>query len=181
MLRKILRTDQTLRLDANRAWDWETAITFAKAISNLGADAVAYVEEPLREPERLEAFAAETQCMFALDETLLDDVPLTDYPSAAAFVVKPTLIGSIDRIEAMSQLGKPLVFSGCYESGVGTLQIARLAAKFSPDVPAGLDTWSRLADDVLGKPLDIRDWMLRIDGLPTVDAARLARMPEKPT
>lgn len=176
LLRKALRSDQAIRLDANRAWDWESAVEFGKAVSSLGQYAIEYIEEPLAEPQRLEEFFAETKCNFALDESLLQDVKLDDFSSAAALVVKPTLVGSVSKIETLVKTGKPLVFSGCFESGVGTLPIARLAARFSPNIPHGLDTYSRIARDVLIEPLRISDWTLKIEGPPRVDVQRIAEL-----
>jgi len=49
-VRDALGEDAALRLDANRAWSFEEAVTFADQLRD---DAVAYVEEPLSEPERI--------------------------------------------------------------------------------------------------------------------------------
>jgi hypothetical protein len=44
--------------------------------------------------------------------------------------------------------------SSSYESGVGTLALLRMAASIG-DGAAGLDTYRRLADDVLSPPLEL--------------------------
>lgn len=173
-LRNTLRADQTIRLDANRGWDFATAVTFGQSMLSLGCDAIEYLEEPINEPSRLEEFHSQTRLPYALDETLLEDVAIEDFPSVAALIIKPTLIGSLKRIESLAQIGKPLVFSGCFESGVGTLHIARLAAMFSPSIPHGLDTYSRIANDVLAARLEMDDWTLNMTGPPRVDIKTVA-------
>jgi o-succinylbenzoate synthase len=48
------------------------------------------------------------------------------------------------------------VISSAYETGVGTVALVALAAGVGDEeVPAGLDTYRRLAGDVLRPPLDL--------------------------
>jgi o-succinylbenzoate synthase len=158
-IRSLLREEQRLRLDANRAWSLETAIRFGSALRDLDLD---YLEEPLRDSSELETFYAETGCPYALDETLRTAGDLRHYRHAAAFVVKPTLLGDSRDIRRLAAYGKPLVFSAAFESGVGIAHIARLAAQLSPDIPAGLDTYSWLAQDILEQPLTFANWRLHV-------------------
>ncbi len=160
-VRNCLRADQTLRLDANRAWNLDRAIVFGRAVSDLDIE---YIEEPTANPAWLEEFWQQTTCPYALDETLVETTDLQPFPHSAAFVVKPTLLGGFAEIERLTRFGKPLVFSACFESGVGVAHVARLAMRCSRDVPAGLDTYSRLADDVLRDRLDMSHWNLSIEG-----------------
>ncbi len=185
-LRERLRPDQDMRLDANRAWDWEQAVAFAHGVDVLGEDAIAYIEEPLADIGRLEEFTRVTKCRYALDETLAEDVTRArvvhgDFPSSAALVIKPTLLGRHDQWRGLTALGKPLVMSGCFETGIGTLHIARWAARLSPDIPVGLDTCSRLADDVLVKRLEIAHpdqdtWVVPLTGPPRVDLRKIKEL-----
>jgi len=159
-----------IRLDANRAWDLETAVRFANATADCH---VQYIEEPLRDASKLETFHDETGTPYALDETLQEDVSLDEFPHAAALVVKPTILGGRERITALAATGKPLVFSACYESGIGVGQIARLAAEFSPDQAAGLDTYDWLADDILRDRLPFGGGMLAVPQSADVTTERL--------
>ncbi len=154
-----LRDDQQLRLDANRAWDWRQAIAFASQVAELD---IQYVEEPLQDHRQLEAFASETNLPYALDETLTHTRSLDSFPNARACVVKPTMLGGRKRIRSIAELGKPIVFSACYESGVGLTQIVQLANKFGSGTPAGLDTYHVLAEDVLTKRLLVKDWKIHV-------------------
>lgn len=169
-VRECLRADQALRLDANRAWNFDHAISFGLAVSGL---AIEYIEEPVADPNRLEEFWQRTGCPYALDETLVETHDMEPFRHSAALVVKPTLLGGYTDIEPLRRHNKPLVFSACYESGVGIAHIARLVMRCGRDVPAGLDTYSRLADDVLRGRLDMCDWRLSIKGPLSVDRDKL--------
>lgn len=158
-VRRRLRADQHLCLDANRAWDESSAIAFGQRLA--GCD-IEYIEEPLADPTNLEAFYRQTTIPYALDETLTEQPTLARFPSAAAFVCKPTMLGSRERMEELVATGKPLVFSASFESGVGIARIAQWAAEFAPHVPAGLDTYSWLAHDVLTRRLEMTAWVLRL-------------------
>lgn len=159
-----------IRLDANRAWDMETAVRFANETTTCG---VQYIEEPLQDASQLEAFHMATGIPYALDETLQEGASLDRFPHAAALIIKPTLLGGRARMTALAATGKPLVFSACYESGIGLLHVARLAAELSPGVAAGLDTYDWLADDVLQRRLKLRGGMLTIPEAASVKSEQL--------
>jgi O-succinylbenzoate synthase len=98
----------------------------------------------------------------ALDESLVGIQPeeLEEHRYARAFVLKPTLLGGISHTlrvaEQALRLGVTPVISSAYESGVGTAALVALAAGIGDrPVPAGLDTYRRLAGDVLDTPLDL--------------------------
>lgn len=158
-VRASLGSEKALRLDANRCWSFDLAAQF---LSDIDSANIEYIEEPVDDPNRLEELYAKTKVRYALDETLAEGGSLGRFPNAATLVVKPTMLGRIERIEELAATGKRLVFSAAYESGIGISQIARLAARFSPDVPAGLDTYSWLADDVLMERLVLQDWKLHV-------------------
>ena len=160
-VRNILGPDVRIRCDANRRHSFGQS---AGIMQNIKSARTEYIEEPINEPLRFEELIAQTdhRASYALDETLAENLSLDLFPNAAAFVVKPTILGSRKCVEELAAYGKPLVFSAAYESGVGIAQIAQLAHEFSVDVPAGLDTYSWLADDVLEERLQIEDWHLKV-------------------
>lgn len=147
----------SLRLDANRAWNFEQAAEFVRLVQHVPLE---YLEEPLSEPNRLPEFARETGAPVALDESLVGMKPedLADHRYARAVVLKPTLLGGISRslrfAEEASRLGMVPVISSAYESGIGALALVTLAARVG-DAPAGLDTHRRLAGDVLRPAPDL--------------------------
>ena len=149
-----------LRLDANRAWSLDEACAFAEKV---GAAQIAYIEEPVADPEALEAFCKETGLPVALDETLVEPSfsSLADYPFVQAVVLKPTLIGGVAAtrrlVQQADERGITPVFSAAFETGVGLRALAALAAAWgNPATAAGLDTYRWLAADVLQPRLDVR-------------------------
>jgi len=151
-LRRGLGARTALRLDANRAWSFEEALSFAEALP--GSADVEYVEEPLADPGRLVTFTDRTGLPVALDESTRERDPST-IPEAlllGGVVLKPTLLGGLRRAHRWARWadrrGASVVLSGAYESGVGTRLLGALAAAWS-EAPVGLSTYTRLADDLL--------------------------------
>lgn len=141
--------DLTLRLDANRAWTSEKALQFAKKIAPSLRQRIAFIEEPCQSPGDSFSFAIATGIAIAWDETLQhsvrkDDFKLQDYNGAKAIIIKPTLIGSIERcaelIATAKSLGIKAIISSSIESSLGLTQLARLAAWQLPQETPGLDT-----------------------------------------
>jgi O-succinylbenzoate synthase len=100
---------------------------------------------------------------------------LEDHGYARAVVLKPTLLGGISPtlrlVNRAKELGITPVISSAYETGVGTLALVALAAGVGDkDVPAGLDTYRRLAGDVLVPRPHLHS--ARIDVRATVGARR---------
>jgi len=151
MLHTGLGNEVALRLDANRAWTFEEAKTFAEAVAPVPIE---YVEEPLARPDRLDDFVAHTDLPVALDETTREGPPdaLAERDHIAAVVLKPTLLGGLSatrRWRVWAGKGEVrTVISSSYESGVGTRMLVSLASAWS-DAPVGLLAHSRLAEDVL--------------------------------
>nr|WP_086938156.1 o-succinylbenzoate synthase [Thaumasiovibrio occultus] len=137
--------DIRLRLDANRQWTPLKAQQFAKYVRPENRGGIAFLEEPCQTPADSLAFAAETGIAIAWDETLRDEgFELKAEPGLAAIVIKPTLIGSIARCQALvaqaHDLGLTAVISSSLESSLGLNQLARLAKSLTPEVIPGLDT-----------------------------------------
>lgn len=141
--------DLTLRLDANRAWKPEKAKQFIKYIAPSLRQRISFIEEPCQKPEDSLAFAIDHGVAIAWDETLQEAVRspefnLSDLTGVKAVVIKPTLIGSVERcvaiIERAQQLGIKPVLSSSIESSLGLTQIARLAQQYLPNEVPGLDT-----------------------------------------
>ena len=151
-LRDVLGREITLRVDANRAWTLREALAFAEAVADLE---IAYVEEPLRDPEKLREFVQRSPVPVALDETLAEqpERPLSYWEGVAAVVLKPALIGGLlhawRRAEEARALGMTVVWSAAFETGIGTRGLLALAAASRSTAAAGLDPYRWLADDVL--------------------------------
>ncbi len=147
----------SLRLDANRAWGFGEALEFGRGVSGVRVE---YVEEPLAEPGRLRELIGRWGLPVALDESLVGMGPegLGRHRYARAVVLKPTLLGGLSRASRLAgeakALGMRVVVSSSYESGVGTGALVALAAAVGEE-PVGLDTYRRLAEDVIEVPLDL--------------------------
>ncbi len=156
---RVLGPGVGLRLDANRAWSPDEAAAFVRGIAGV---TIEYLEEPLQDPRRLPEFAEAYQVPIALDETLvgISAEALGAHAYARAIILKPTLLGGLIPTRRLAQrataLGMTPVFSASFETGVGLQGLVALAAALSPDdIPAGLDTYRWLADDVINPRLDL--------------------------
>ena len=171
-VRAALGAELALRLDANRAWHLDTALAFGRGVQDCGID---YIEEPVQDPHDLEAFLDETGIPYALDETLQRKNELAREKlyavcaRARAAVLKPTLLHSPGMLAMMLQAGLPceqIVVSAAFESGVGIAALAQYAAVLSgADIPAGLDTYGWLAEDVLEERLPVGTGVLELDAI----------------
>jgi o-succinylbenzoate synthase len=151
-VRGTLNSDVSLRLDANRAWSFEEAERFARGIAGLRLE---YVEEPLSDPVGL---------------TSLSHLrPAGGAGRVAGFHATGGAGGSRLRAGRRAQadaarrhladaarLGMRPVISSAYETGAGTSCLVALAAGVGDEeVPAGLDTYRRLDEDVLRPRLEL--------------------------
>src|SRR5918998_4855240 len=182
-LGKELGESISLRLDANRAWGYEEAADFA---GGTAGGRFEDVEEPLADPARLPDLIREFGVPVALDESLVEMEPEKMQESfAVAFVLKPTLLGGISRTLRVAGLARRLgvtpVISSAYESGVGTAGLVALAAGIGDrPVPAGLDTYRAMAQDVLETPLNLPAPEVGVketmNASRTIDVRRLERL-----
>jgi O-succinylbenzoate synthase len=142
------------RIDANRSLDYTQALQLVEAIP---ASAVYYLEEPLRDPSGLATLYAETGVAIALDESLQLASLLPGFEELkgiAAYVIKPMLCGSLDRLSQLAGLAKKhnieLIISSVYEGALGWSQLCGLAQHYAQGKPAGLDTRGPFGDQHTG-------------------------------
>lgn len=158
--------DLKLRLDANRAWNVEKAAQFATKISEQNKNRIQFVEEPCRTPELSIQFAAEHNLAIAWDETMREPGVFAKKSShLTAFIIKPTLIGSLQKciklIEYAHQQGIIAVISSSIESSLALTQLARFAQQYTPNTIPGLDTLNLMHVQLLRRwdnsPLPLAD------------------------
>ena len=189
----LLPPGSRLRLDANRAWILDDALQFCRA---LPPACVEYLEEPVKDYRQIPVIQDATGIACAVDETLqqlgrcaelkaagTSDPEENELRSvverAGALVWKPSLCLPPRLLNINTRA--PLVLSGAYESGVGTAAILSYAAALSGrNVAAGVDTYSRLASDVLDVPLSLScsevSLVVMEQARATVQTARLKRL-----
>ncbi|RMH71564.1 MAG: o-succinylbenzoate synthase, partial [Actinomyces sp.] len=124
-----------LRLDANRAWDLDTAVGVLGAVADLH---VSYCEEPVAAPGAFAEVARRTGIPVALDETLSDAEAaarvdeLVDAGGIAAIVCKPQPLGGVTPTLALATWararGLEVVISAFLDTAVGVTAAAHLAA-----------------------------------------------------
>ena len=134
-----------LRLDANRAWTPLKAQQFAKYVDPAYRQRIAFLEEPCKTREDSRAFSREAGIAIAWDESLREaDFRFVAEPGVRAVVIKPTLTGSLQKVQqqvaAAHALGLSVVISSSIESSLGLTQLARIAAWLTPQTLPGLDT-----------------------------------------
>ena len=99
---------------------------------------------------------------YALDESCeqlspSDLEPLLAAPGCAGLVLKPTLLGGVDRAAALAALarthGRAVTLTSAFESGVGLCHVAVCAAVLGgPSVAHGLSTYDLFTSDTLEPP-----------------------------
>ena len=158
--------DLQLRLDANRSWTPAKAAMFAKYVKPEHRTRIQFLEEPCKTRDESRQFAQETGIHIAWDESVREaDFTVKAEPYVAAIVIKPTLVGSLEKcvslIEQAHQQGLKAVISSSIESSFGLTQLARIAAQYTPNVPPGLDTLNLMEHQI------VRQW--QGSELPVID------------
>jgi O-succinylbenzoate synthase len=157
-----LRPDVRFRIDGNRQWTVPQSLEVAEALPQ---ETLEYMEEPLQDPGDYGALWSRSPVPVALDESLLKSggEELATRPEVVALVLKPTLLGGKNDwrpwMNAAESGGKTLVWSSCFESGVGLWHLARLAAG---GAAAGLDTGAWFREDVVTPLARVRNGRIPI-------------------
>jgi len=144
IVREIIPSNYTIRLDANGSWSVDEALQNLKQLAEFQIE---YVEQPIPRGhiEYLGELRIQSPVPIAVDEDIrsLSDLERVLYFDAADIVIlKPMLLGGFvnaytGALEAQKQdIG--VVFTSVLESTVGRSGIAHLAAAISPDRAHGL-------------------------------------------
>jgi O-succinylbenzoate synthase len=156
----------SLRLDANRLWDFDTAVSFGRAVDSTFIE---YVEEPFPDVSRIPAFCSNTGIAVALDESLdsVDPREARIPAGVGAFVLKPAMLGGIRRTLDFMLLAKNRgikpVISSCFEAGPGFALLLKIAAALDSDSASGLDTLKYLEQNLFKTPLIIEDGFIHCE------------------
>lgn len=148
-----LPSGAVLRLDANGAWDGDTASAVVERLAGLPIDCV---EEPLRDPNDAALGQLQERATFsiALDESLsrrpqpIDPARLT----VRRLVLKPGVLGGLRLSLRLARLataaGREVVLTSLIESAAGLWATAQLAAATGSPLAHGLATGDWLARDL---------------------------------
>ena len=165
-----------IRLDANGAWDVDTAVL---ALDRLARFDLELVEQPVADLGDLAAVRRRIAVPVAADEsvrTLEDARRLAALAAADAVVVKVQPLGGVRAALAVIEAaGVPAIVSSLYETSVGLAAGVALAAAL-PELPyaCGLGTAALLAADVVTDPLVPEAGILPVRR-PTPDSDLMAR------
>lgn len=160
-LRKTFGYNFQLRLDANRSWDFDSAVYFGKNVVN---EQIEYIEEPLKDFKRLDELYFQTSLPFAIDESLFefDDLPI----KTKALILKPSFVGGIHKtyqfIKLAQSKGIQPIISSAFESGLGLRTLAKVASFIPENIAMGLDTFRRFKNDVIKPPFIVKNGFVEI-------------------
>jgi o-succinylbenzoate synthase len=163
-----------VRVDANGAWDPDTAVRMLRALGELE-----YAEQPCATLEELAAVRARVDTPVAADESIRraeDPLRVRAADAADIVVVKVQPLGGVRAALAVAEAcGLPVVVSSAVETSVGLAAGLALAAAL-PELPyaCGLGTLSLMEGDVVADPLTAVDGVIEVRR-PRVDEEALAR------
>jgi len=152
-----------IRLDANGAWDVDTALA---ELRRLAVHDVELVEDPVATLEELAALRRRSPIPVAAEmcvRTVAAARRLRELDAADAVVLKPQRMGGVRAaLSAAVEAGVPAIASSALETSVGLAAVLALAAALPAQPYAhGCGTALLLASDVTRDPLLPVDGMLR--------------------
>lgn len=156
-VRDALGFSGAIRVDANAAWDVETAVARIRELDR-AAGGLEYVEQPCPGIDELAAVRRRVDVRIAADESIRRaDDPLRVAVAGAAdvAVLKATPLGGVERaLHVAEASGLPCVVSSAVESSVGLGAQLALAGAL-PELPfaCGLGTVALLDGDVVADSL----------------------------
>jgi o-succinylbenzoate synthase len=178
-VRDALGPGGAVRVDANGAWDVDTAVRAVRELDR-AAGGLEYVEQPCRTVDELAAVRRRVDVRVAADESIRRaDDPLRVALAGAAdvAVLKCTPLGGVRRaLQVAATAGLPCVVSSALETSIGLAAGLALAGAL-PELPfaCGLGTLSLLDGDVVADPLHPVDGHLPVPRTaPAPEAALLA-------
>ncbi|HEX2028226.1 MAG TPA: o-succinylbenzoate synthase, partial [Nitriliruptorales bacterium] len=175
-VRDALGPSGRLRVDANGAWDVDTA---ARLLRRLDGFDLEYAEQPVATLQEMAALRRRVDVPLAADESVRtadDPLRIAGLAAADLVVLKVQPLGGVHAaLRVAEAVGLPVVVSSAVETSVGLAAGLALAAAL-PELryACGLGTRSLLNDDVVAAPLDPSGGSLTVRR-PGVDPAALAR------
>ena len=155
-----------IRIDANGAWDVETATSLLPRYHR-AAGGLEYAEQPCRTTEELAAVRRKLDIPIAADESIRragDPLRVASLEAADVAVLKVQPLGGVRAcLRIAEQIDLPVVVSSALETSVGIAAGVALAAAL-PALPyaCGLATVGLLAHDVVDDPLVAVDGALPV-------------------
>ena len=172
-VREALGPDGAVRVDANGAWDVESAVTVIPLLDE-AAGGLEYVEQPCATIEELAVVRRRVNVRIAADESIrraADPMRVAVAEAADVAVLKVAPLGGVRRaLRVAEACGLPCVVSSALETSVGlSAGLALAGALPTLDFACGLGTMSLLAGDVVAGSRSLRpvDGYLPVAPMPT--------------
>ena len=184
-VRDALGPGGAVRVDANGAWDVETAVAAVRELDR-AAGGLEYVEQPCRTIEELAAVRRRVAVRIAADESIRraeDPMRVAVAGAADVAVLKCAPLGGVRRaLRVAEAAGLPCVVSSALETSVGmAAELALAGALPALDLACGLASTALLVGDVVAQPLRPVDGRLPVPRTPpTPDPALLDAHPADP-
>lgn len=156
-VRDALGPSGALRVDANGAWDVDTAVARIRELDR-SADGLEYVEQPCKSVDELAEVRRRIEVRIAADESIRraeDPLRVALAGAADIAVLKVTPLGGVRRTMHVAEAcGLPCVVSSAVETSIGLAAQLALAGAL-PELPfaCGLGTVALLDGDVVADPL----------------------------
>lgn len=156
-VRDAIGPDGAIRVDANAAWDLDTAVARLAALDR-AAGGLEYAEQPVPTVDDLARLRRRTHVPIAADESIRrasDPLAVARAEAADVVVLKVQPLGGVRAcLELAERIGLPVVVSSALETSVGLAAGVALAAAL-PELPyaCGLATAQLLTSDVVVDPL----------------------------
>lgn len=174
-VREALGFEGAIRIDANGAWDVETAVDRLRVLDR-AAGGLEYAEQPCASVPELAQVRRRSHIRIAADESIRradDPMAVVAADAADIVVLKVQPLGGVRAaLQIAEQVGLPVVVSSALESSVGIAAGVALAAAL-PELPfaCGLATIHLLSGDVTDHPLLPDGGMLPVRAVvPEIDA-----------
>ena len=139
--------DAAIRLDANRMMSRDAALALLADLDSL-IGRIDFMEEPFPG-----CFDRDHRSDFPVPLAVDESLEGANWQHADVCILKPSLMGSIESTLALANdiraAGRRVVVSSAWESRVGMIMLAHLAARMGDAAP-GLGTYRWLADDPAG-------------------------------
>jgi O-succinylbenzoate synthase len=153
-----------IRVDANAAWDADTAVAAIRELDR-AAGGLEYVEQPCPTLPELAEVRRKVDVRIAADESIRraeDPLRVAVAGAADIAVIKVAPLGGVRRALAVAEAcGLPCVVSSAVETGVGMAAGLALAGALPElDFACGLGTVSLLTHDVVAEPfVPVHGWL----------------------
>jgi O-succinylbenzoate synthase len=180
-VRDALGPDGAIRVDANMAWDVDTAVRAIAALDK-AAGGLEYAEQPCPSIEDLAAVRRRVDVRIAADESIRraeDPLKVAVAGAADIAVLKVAPLGGVRRaLEVAEACGLPCVVSSAVETSVGLAAGLALAGALpSLEFACGLGTLSLLEGDVCAESLSPVDGYLPVPRVAPEPASAYAAPP----